>query len=148
MAYAFIAHTSIKWRAVYWFCFGFELFAFVMVILFYKPPTFKTKHGHEGVSKLDLLKRFDYLGLVLFAAGMTLLLLGINWVRPPPAHFENNRGRAVANDEWFLGRWCSSVEERVYDHAHRGRRCSVGGPRRLVEVQYPQLPAGATSSVL
>lgn len=91
MAYAFIAHTSIKWRAVYWFCFGVELFAFVMVILFYRPPTFKTKHGHEGISKVDLLKRFDYLGLVLFAAGMTLLLMGISWVRPSPAHFETDR---------------------------------------------------------
>jgi hypothetical protein len=84
IAYAFIAHTAIKWRAVYWFAFSIEMCSFAMVFLFYKPPTFRRKHEHEGTSKMDLMKHLDYLGLLLFAGGMTLLLLGINWVCTPP----------------------------------------------------------------
>ncbi|OQV10594.1 hypothetical protein CLAIMM_14571 [Cladophialophora immunda] len=79
MAYAFIAHTSAGWRAVYWFIFAIELAAFIMVAVFYKPPSFKTKHMHEAKSKVDLLMHLDYLGLFLFTAGLTILLIGITW---------------------------------------------------------------------
>jgi hypothetical protein len=79
-AYAFIAYVPIKWRAVYWFALGVEFFAMCMAFFFYKPPSFKTKHGHEGKSKMALLRQLDFLGLFLFASGLTLLLIGITWV--------------------------------------------------------------------
>ena len=81
IAYVFIEHTSIKWRSVYWFCFAIEVYAFIMVFLFYKPPNYSTKHGHEGKSKLKLLSELDFVGFFLFATGMALFLTGINWVR-------------------------------------------------------------------
>jgi MFS family permease len=79
-AYAFIAYVPIKWRAVYWFCFAIEFFAMTMAFFFYKPPSFKTKHRQDGKSKMALLRQLDYLGLFLFASGLTLLLIGITWV--------------------------------------------------------------------
>lgn len=135
MAYAFIAHTSITWRAVYWFCFAVELFAFVMVVLFYKPPTFKTKHAHEGVSKGDLAKHQDYLGLFLFAAGLTLLLLGISWVSTFPPCLATKCRTVLLMLMCFLGWRNSSLEECIYDYTYRDRLFFVGLPRCLVEIQ-------------
>lgn len=34
---------------------------------------------HKGQTAKQLLKTFDYVGLVLFSAGMLLLLMGLNW---------------------------------------------------------------------
>lgn len=75
-----IAHTGIQWRAVYWFCFSLEVVTTICVFFFYHPPSFKTKHEHDAKSKMDLLRKLDYVGLLLFAAGLTLLLMGISWV--------------------------------------------------------------------
>jgi hypothetical protein len=71
----------MKWRSVYWFCFAIEIYAFIMVFLFYKPPSYSTKHGQEGKSKLKLFSELDFVGFSLFAVGMALFLTGINWVR-------------------------------------------------------------------
>lgn len=104
ISYAFIAYVPIKWRAVYWFAFSIEFFACCMVFLFYKPPSFNTKHGHEGKSKLALLRQLDFFGLFLFTSGLTLLLIGITWVCsiPNPAKSANPPVRAVANGGKFL----------------------------------------------
>lgn len=65
----------------------------------YYPPTFQTKHKHDGKhkahhpfslrrplrldtvgkTKMQLIKEIDYIGLLLFMAGCVLFLLGINY---------------------------------------------------------------------
>lgn len=146
MAYAFIAHTSAGWRAVYWFIFAIEAAAFIMVAIFYRPPSFKTKHQHEGKSKSDLLKHLDYLGLLLFTAGLTLLLIGITWVRTA-ASFPTT----TSSGPWLIiviGRWSLSLEECTHNYTSRGRCRIAGGSWCLVEVQQAQLstdPASALS---
>ena len=52
----------------------------VLLFFFYEPPTFETKHLEDHKTKLQLLKELDYVGLVVFSAATTALLLGINWV--------------------------------------------------------------------
>ncbi|KAF2442924.1 MFS general substrate transporter [Karstenula rhodostoma CBS 690.94] len=79
IAYAFVAYTEIGWRACYWFCFAFEVATAVMLWVFYRPPSFETKHEDDGKGKWQLVKELDHVGLWLFTAGCLLLLLGLNW---------------------------------------------------------------------
>lgn len=45
--------------------------------LFYHPPTFKMLHRKRLAA--DLLKNFDWLGLLLCSGGLTLVILGLQW---------------------------------------------------------------------
>lgn len=58
---------------------SFETAAVVGLYFFYWPPSYETKHKHDGKTKIQLLKELDYVGLFLFTAGCVLLLLGLNW---------------------------------------------------------------------
>jgi hypothetical protein len=145
MAYAFIAHTSAGWRAVYWFIFSIEAVSFTMVLTFYWPPSFKTKHQHDGKSKLDLLKAQDYLGLALFTAGLTLLLLGINWVRRSDTRV--TRVRAGQSLTIASGGFNSPMEERVHHYANRDRSGTAGRSRCLVQVQHDRISTDPTSAL-
>ncbi|KAF2637624.1 MFS general substrate transporter [Massarina eburnea CBS 473.64] len=79
IGYAFVAYTKIGWRACYWFCFAWECATAIMLWVFYRPPSFETKHEDDGKSRWQLVKELDYVGLGLFTAGCLLLLLGLNW---------------------------------------------------------------------
>ncbi|KAF1980237.1 MFS general substrate transporter [Bimuria novae-zelandiae CBS 107.79] len=79
IAYAFITYSGIGWRACYWFCFAWEVATAVMLWVFYRPPSFGTKHEDDGKGKWELVKEMDHVGLWLFTAGCLLLLLGLNW---------------------------------------------------------------------
>jgi hypothetical protein len=82
IGYTFIAYTPLGWRTVYYWCFAFESLAFVMLFLFYHPPTFDTKHREDHKTKRQLLAELDYVGLVTFSGACAILLMGINWVSP------------------------------------------------------------------
>ncbi|OAL37167.1 hypothetical protein AYO20_03645 [Fonsecaea nubica] len=79
IAYAFVAHSSIGWRACYWWCFSWEVSSAILLFLFYHPPSFETKHQVDHKTKFQLLTELDYVGLVLFSAGCAIILMGINW---------------------------------------------------------------------
>lgn len=49
----------------------------VLFFLFYYPPTFQEKFQNR--SKAEQIKKFDYIGTVLFLAGFITLLLGLSW---------------------------------------------------------------------
>jgi len=49
-----------------------------MTLIFYHPPKFEAIHI-EGRSKWEEVKRLDYVGILVFTAGATLLLLGLSW---------------------------------------------------------------------
>lgn len=76
-AYYFILKTSAGWRWCYYYLIIWNFLALVLFVLFYFPPTFKEKH--EGDTVWNWAKNFDYLGAVLFAAGMVLFLMGLTW---------------------------------------------------------------------
>jgi len=79
VAYAFIAYQPIGWRGAYWYLFSYHSFAFLLLFLFYKPPDFNMKHHDDGKTKLQLLAQMDWVGVLLFAAGGILFLVGINF---------------------------------------------------------------------
>ncbi|KPM41179.1 hypothetical protein AK830_g5379 [Neonectria ditissima] len=79
IAYAFIAHARLGWRACYWWCFAWESLTAVLLFCFYHPPSFATKHRADGKTPWQLAREIDHVGLVLFAAGCLLLLLALNW---------------------------------------------------------------------
>lgn len=76
---AFIARTSMTWRAVYWYLFAFEAFSLIMVVLFYRPPNFNTKHQRDHKTRWQLTKEMDWVGFSLFTLGCVLFLIGVNW---------------------------------------------------------------------
>lgn len=51
----------------------------IVLFCFYYPPDFYTKHRSDGKTKRQLLKEMDYVGILLFIAGGTLFLLGVNF---------------------------------------------------------------------
>jgi hypothetical protein len=52
---------------------------FILLFFCYNPPDFGMKHRHDGKTKLELLGELDYVGVFLFTAAATLLLVGINF---------------------------------------------------------------------
>lgn len=77
LAYAFQTKTKVRWRG----CFYFEIVAHVAAIacwyFFYHPPTFKMLHRRSKAK--DLLKRFDWIGLVLWVGSSLIFLMGLSW---------------------------------------------------------------------
>jgi hypothetical protein len=47
-----------------------------MIAIFYWPPPRK---NIEGLTKMQILKRIDYLGGILSISGFALFLLGLQW---------------------------------------------------------------------
>lgn len=79
ISYAFIAHLSIGWRGAYWLMFSWHTAMAAVLFLFYYPPDFYMKHRSDGKTKRQLLREMDYVGILLFASGGTLFLVGVNF---------------------------------------------------------------------
>lgn len=73
----FATHTATSWRGAFYFLAALDILAFVLLFLFYHPPTF---HDLEKTkTKRQVLMEFDYLGLVLFTGGFFVFLMGLSW---------------------------------------------------------------------
>lgn len=79
ITYVFISRTSIGWRGAYWYMCAFHGCAGLFMFFFYHPPTFTTKHGEDRKSRWELVCEMDYIGLLLFVAGCTIFLIGLNF---------------------------------------------------------------------
>ncbi|KAK1479764.1 fungal trichothecene efflux pump [Colletotrichum tamarilloi] len=77
VARKFVENPNLSWR----WCFYVNIIAvglaIVLLYLFYHPPTFELLHDRK--TKRELLKELDYLGIFLWTAGLTLLLMGVSW---------------------------------------------------------------------
>ncbi|KAK2011951.1 fungal trichothecene efflux pump [Colletotrichum eremochloae] len=77
VARKFVENPNLSWR----WCFYINIIvvglAIVLLYLFYHPPTFDLLH--ERKTKRELLKELDYVGIFLWTAGLTLLLMGVSW---------------------------------------------------------------------
>ncbi|PYI31179.1 siderophore iron transporter [Aspergillus indologenus CBS 114.80] len=73
----FVAHTAASWRWTYYLNMITCGLSIILLVLFYFPPGWDQKRG--GQSRLDGLKKFDWIGFVLYAAGVVLVLLGLSW---------------------------------------------------------------------
>jgi MFS family permease len=77
IATAFVLYTEKGWRWSYYLCIIFNAIAALSWYFFYHPPNFYMK-WHQ-VSKLQVVKKFDYVGMFLYTAGLVLFLLGLSW---------------------------------------------------------------------
>ncbi|KAH7126113.1 fungal trichothecene efflux pump [Dactylonectria macrodidyma] len=77
-SWAIIKYTG-EWRNAYYVMIAFQVFNTGFLWAFYHPPSFRTKHGTSTRTKPDLLKSFDWIGLVMFMVGCTLFIIGVNW---------------------------------------------------------------------
>jgi MFS family permease len=75
IAQKFIANTEKSWRWTYYLNIITCGLSVILFAFCYFPPGWNVKH--KGESKLNALKKFDYLGFVLYAAGLILVLLGL-----------------------------------------------------------------------
>ncbi|PCG92126.1 Major facilitator superfamily domain, general substrate transporter [Penicillium occitanis (nom. inval.)] len=73
----FIANTEKSWRWSYYLNIITCGISVILLVFCYFPPGWDTKH--KGVSKMEGLKKFDYVGFVLYAGGLILVLLGLSW---------------------------------------------------------------------
>ncbi|KAK1997770.1 fungal trichothecene efflux pump [Colletotrichum falcatum] len=77
IARKFVENPNLSWR----WCFYINIIvvglAIILLYLFYHPPTFDLLH--ERKTKRELLKELDYVGIFLWTAGLTLLLMGVSW---------------------------------------------------------------------
>ena len=71
--------TTGTWRTIYWYIFAFEAVSLTLVVFFYRPPNFHTKHRRDGKTRMQLLKQMDFVGVGLFSLGCILFLIGVNW---------------------------------------------------------------------
>lgn len=77
IALTIVANTSAGWRACFYLLIALNAASTLCWYLFYYPPNFNQLHATKTAK--SLLRDFDYVGLVLFSAGMILLLAGLSW---------------------------------------------------------------------
>ena len=67
---AFILYTKAGWRWCYYLLIILNGLTALLYTLFYYPPNFRSKN--TGVSKWEMIKEFDYVGTLLYLAGLFL----------------------------------------------------------------------------
>lgn len=73
---AFILYTDAGWRWVFYFLLILNGVTSLLYFIFYHPPRLEEKHGKGHA--WELIKNFDYVGLILFIAGLVLFILGLS----------------------------------------------------------------------
>jgi MFS family permease len=71
--------TASGWRGIYYMFIAINVVAAATFWLFYYPPNFDIKHSRDKLTKMQIIKDFDYIGLVLFSGGLLVFLLGLQW---------------------------------------------------------------------
>ena len=69
--------TSAGWRGCFYLLIGVNAASTFCWYFFYHPPTFKMLHRRHAA--VDLLKKFDWVGLALFSGSILIFMMGLNW---------------------------------------------------------------------
>jgi hypothetical protein len=69
--------TELGWRWCFYFALIFAVISLVGTFVFYYPPTRPQFDG--DLTRWDHIKQIDYVGFVLFGAGLTSFLIGLTW---------------------------------------------------------------------
>ncbi|TKA73528.1 hypothetical protein B0A55_05323 [Friedmanniomyces simplex] len=70
-------HTPLKWRGSFIFMAGVNALSALCWYLFYHPPTFHMLH-RKKLAK-EIMIHFDWIGLLLYTAGLLIFLMGLSW---------------------------------------------------------------------
>lgn len=76
IADSILTYHNNNWRILYYILIGFNAIALLLWVLFYFPPAYE--QINDSKSKVYWLMHFDYVGLLLFAAGFVVFLFGIS----------------------------------------------------------------------
>jgi MFS family permease len=77
IAHKFVTSTGAGWRWSFYLNIITTGLATILLFIFYHPPTFKMLHQNR--SKREQIRRLDYVGIVLFTAGLILFIMGLSW---------------------------------------------------------------------
>jgi len=77
IAQTFVTNTAAGWRWSFYLNIIVAGLAVVLFFFFYHPPSFQLLHKNR--SRMEQLKRMDFVGLVLFTGGLATFLIGLNW---------------------------------------------------------------------
>lgn len=77
IAQTFVTNTAAGWRWSFYINIIVAGLAAILLFFFYHPPSFQLLHKNR--SRMDQLKRLDFVGLALFISGLVLFLMGLSW---------------------------------------------------------------------
>lgn len=77
IAQSLVEHTKAGWRWSFYLDIIVAGLATVLFFFFYHPPNFALLHKNR--SRMEQLKRMDFVGLVLFTGGLATFLIGLAW---------------------------------------------------------------------
>ncbi|KAK4551369.1 hypothetical protein LTR86_011210 [Recurvomyces mirabilis] len=77
MARRFVISDVHGWRWSYYINLILTGLAIILALVFYHPPVFEQLHTRA--TRRKVLKDLDYLGILLFVAGLALFLIGLSW---------------------------------------------------------------------
>lgn len=79
IARTFVANTSVGWRGVYWLNVAVSGLSAILFLTCYFPPNFYMINS--TLTKWQEVKALDYGGLLLYFAGLILVILGFTWAQ-------------------------------------------------------------------
>lgn len=75
------SQTAAGWRWCYYLGIIFGVLSTIGTIMFYFPPS-RPQFDYDK-SRWDEIKEIDYVGFLLYTAGLTILLIGLTWAGTP-----------------------------------------------------------------
>ncbi|KAL2833915.1 fungal trichothecene efflux pump [Aspergillus cavernicola] len=77
IAFTIQDNTPVQWRGCFYYLIAMNALSVALWFFFYHPPTFHMLHKNKTAR--ELIREFDFVGLLLFSSGMVLFLMGLNW---------------------------------------------------------------------
>jgi MFS family permease len=77
IAQTLVTNTAAGWRWSFYLDIIVAGLAVILFYFFYHPPTFQLLHKNR--SRMEQLKRTDFVGLILFSGGLAVFLIGLAW---------------------------------------------------------------------
>ncbi|KAH6714953.1 fungal trichothecene efflux pump [Leptodontidium sp. 2 PMI_412] len=77
IAQSLVTGTKAGWRWSFYLDIIVAGLAVILFFFFYHPPNFHLLHKNR--SRMEQLKRMDFVGLVLFCGGLSVFLIGLAW---------------------------------------------------------------------
>ncbi|TKA69436.1 hypothetical protein B0A49_03776, partial [Cryomyces minteri] len=77
IAQTLVTNTAAGWRWSFYLDIIVAGLAVILFFFFYHPPNFQLLHKNR--SKMEQLKRMDFVGFALFTGGLAIFIMGLSW---------------------------------------------------------------------
>lgn len=78
IAYGLVQHSKHTWRSCYYVFIGINVLTILCFFFFYHPPNFNDKWT-DRKTRMQVIKDFDYVGLILGTGGIVVFCIGVSW---------------------------------------------------------------------